>query len=146
MYGSSEGSDESFTVAWQCDKNWYLINKLHSYAHVDDCSLKFVVWRIQQLLFACCFLKKIKESLTYSKTCVNWPLSKRPKIGFKDQLLLNAGQKYCRMTFIKLPFVNIKIFVFLFLSGRFTQVSPYCPTSQEWQQRHHGHVLFTIIK
>ena len=45
---------------------------------------------------------------------------KRPKIGFQDQLLLNASQKYCRMllgehsailsTFIKLPFV-IKIFV-----------------------------------
>ena len=52
----------------------------------------------------------------YSKTCVKWPLSKRPKIGFQDQLSLNAGQKYCRMhsailsAFIKLPFV-IKIFV-----------------------------------
>ena len=31
---------------------------------------------------------------TYSKTCVNQPLSKRPKIGFQDQLLLNAGRKY----------------------------------------------------
>ena len=58
--------------------------------------------------------------ISYSKTCVKRPLSKRPKIGFQDQLLLNAGQKYCRMlqgehsatllTFIKLPFV-IKIFV-----------------------------------
>ena len=56
----------------------------------------------------------------YSKTCVKQTLSKRPKIGFQDQILLNAGQKYCRMlqrelsvillTFIKLPFV-IKIFV-----------------------------------
>ena len=56
----------------------------------------------------------------YSKTCVKLPLSKRPKIGFQDQLSLNAGQNYCRMlpfehsailsTFIKLPFV-IKIFV-----------------------------------
>ena len=55
-----------------------------------------------------------------SKTCVNGPLSKRQKIVFQDQLLLNAGKKYCRMlqrehsaillTFIKLPFV-IKIFV-----------------------------------
>ena len=54
------------------------------------------------------------------KTCVKQPLSKRPKIGFQDQLLLNAGQKYCRMlqgehsailsTFIKLPFV-IETFV-----------------------------------
>ena len=56
-----------------------------------------------------------------NKTCVKWPLSKRPKIGFQDQLSLNASQKYCRMlqeehsailsTFIKLTFV-IKIFVF----------------------------------
>ena len=39
---------------------------------------------------------------------------RRPNIGFQDQLLLNEGQKYCRMlplehsaillTFIKLPF------------------------------------------
>ena len=51
-------------------------------------------------------------------------------MGFKDQLSLNAGQKYCRMlhgehsaillTFIKLPFV-IKIFACLILSGHFTQ-------------------------
>ena len=56
----------------------------------------------------------------YSKTGLKRPLSKRPNIGFQDQLLLNAGQKYCRMlqgehsaillTFIKLPFV-FKIFV-----------------------------------
>ena len=51
----------------------------------------------------------------YSKTSVKRPLSKRLLIGFQDQLLLNVGQKYCRMlplehsvillTFIKLPFV-----------------------------------------
>ena len=41
---------------------------------------------------------------------------KRQKIGFQDQLSLNAGQKYCRMehsailSTFKLPFV-IKIFV-----------------------------------
>ena len=56
----------------------------------------------------------------YSKTCVQWPLSKRSKNWFKDQLSLNTGKKYCRMlqgehsaillTFIKLPF-DIKIFV-----------------------------------
>ena len=49
----------------------------------------------------------------------------------QDQLSLNAGQKYCSMlqgehsaillTIIKLQFV-IKSFVYLFLSGRFTQV------------------------
>ena len=68
-------------------------------------------------------LKDIK-SFIYSNTCVNWPLSKRPKIGFQDQLSLNAGQKYCRMlqrehsailsTFIKLPIV-IKVFFSIFV-------------------------------
>ena len=48
----------------------------------------------------------IKMSFMYSKTCVKLPLSKRTKIGFQDQLSLNAGQKYCS----KLQFV-IKIFV-----------------------------------
>ena len=52
----------------------------------------------------------------YSKTC----RSGHSKIAFQDQLLLNAGQKYCRMlplehsailsTFIKLPII-FKIFV-----------------------------------
>ena len=56
----------------------------------------------------------------YNKTCVKQPLLKGLKIGFQDQLSLNAGQKYCRMlqgehsaifsTFIKLLFV-IQIFV-----------------------------------
>ena len=67
----------------------------------------------------------------YSKTCLKQPLSKRLKIGFQDQLSLNAGQKYCRMlqgehsailsTFIKLPFVIkifvLSIFVWLFYKG-----------------------------
>ena len=62
----------------------------------------------------------ISVTCNYSKTCVKWPLSKRPQIGFQDQLSLNTGLKYCRMialehsaillTFIKLPFY-IKIFV-----------------------------------
>ena len=66
------------------------------------------------------YLLTEKCSRLYSKTCVKWPLSKRQKIGFQDQLLLNAGQKYCRMlgrehsailsTFIKLPVV-IKTFI-----------------------------------
>ena len=63
------------------------------------------------------------------KTCIKRPLSKRPKIGFLDQLSLNAGQKYCRMlqrersailsTFIKLPFV------LSISSGPLTQVFLY---------------------
>ena len=53
-------------------------------------------------------------------TCVKRPLSKRPKIGFQDQLKHNAGQKHDRMlqgahsavlsNFIKLPFA-IKTFI-----------------------------------
>ena len=58
------------------------------------------------------FITKIQE---YSKTCVKGSLSNRQKIGFQDQLSLNAGQKCRRMLqgafrFIKLPLV-IKIFV-----------------------------------
>ena len=58
--------------------------------------------------------------MIYRKNSVKRPLSKRTKIGFQYQLLLNAGQKFCRMlqgehsaillTFIKLPLV-IKIYV-----------------------------------
>ena len=65
-------------------------------------------------------MDKLFSEIQYSKTCVKWPLSKRPKIGFQDQLSLDVGQNYCRMlqgehsailsTFIKLPFV-IKIYV-----------------------------------
>ena len=63
--------------------------------------------------------------------CIKWSLSQRQKIGFQDQLSLNAGQKYCRMpqgehsailsTFINLPNA-IKTIVLSVLSGRFTQV------------------------
>ena len=69
----------------------------------------------------------------YSKACLKPPLIKKIKIGFQNQLLLNAGQKYCRMlqgehsaillTFIKLPFVN-KIFV-LSKTGFTVHVIPY---------------------
>ena len=82
-------------------------------------------------------------SAYYSKTCVKQPLSKRPKIGFQDQLWLNGGQKYCRMLQGEHPAIGsilqyfrhslsyrlslISLFC-LFLSGRFTQVllSVYC--------------------
>ena len=62
----------------------------------------------------------------YSKTCLKRPLKKKTKIGFQDQLSLNAGQEYGRMlqrehsailsTFIKLPFA-IKTVICLFLCG-----------------------------
>ena len=47
------------------------------------------------ILGKCCFINN--TFLEYSKTCVERPLSIRPNIGFQDQLLLNAGQKYRRM-------------------------------------------------
>ena len=71
------------------------------------------------------------SNIQYSKTCVKWPLSKRPKIGYQYQLSLNAGQKYCRMlqgehsailsSFIRQLFV-IKIFVLSIFEWPFTQV------------------------
>ena len=48
-------------------------------------------------------LSFFKTWCSYSKTCLKQPLKKKTKIGFHNQLLLNA------LTFIKLPFV-IKIF------------------------------------
>ena len=65
----------------------------------------------------------ISKLITCTVKSVKWPLSKRPKIGFQDQLFLNVGQKYCRMlpTFIKPPFALRSLFC-LFLNGRFTQV------------------------
>ena len=56
----------------------------------------------------------------YSKTCLKRPLKRTPEIGFQYRLLLNGGQKYCKMlqgehsailsTSIKLPF-SIKTLV-----------------------------------
>ena len=66
--------------------------------------------------------------MKYGKTCIKQPLSIRRQIGFQEQLLLNAGQKYCRMlqgehsaillTFIKLLFA-IKIFILSILEWPF---------------------------
>ena len=37
----------------------------------------------------------------YSKTCVKWPLSKGPKIGFQDQVSLKGNFGYCpRASFV----------------------------------------------
>ena len=65
----------------------------------------------------------------YSKTCVKRPLSKRQKIGFQDQLSLNAGQMYCRILQYFRPslsyHLSFRSLFCLFLSGRFTQVLLY---------------------
>ena len=72
------------------------------------------------IIYAYSFSTGANIKFTYSKTCLKGPLSKRLKIGFHNQLSLNAGQKYFRMlqgehsailsTFIKLTCV-IKICV-----------------------------------
>ena len=61
---------------------------------------------------------RLKE---HSKTCLKRSLKKKTKIGFQDQLSLNAGQKYCRnehsailSTFIKLPFAFKTIVLSIF--------------------------------
>ena len=85
--------------------------------HVTDCATRpgsihifnFIIKRVIKLMYT--FLNKNLEAISfgvpisrvfihttwYSKTCVKRPLSKIPQIGFQDQLLLNVGQKYCRM-------------------------------------------------
>ena len=35
--------------------------------------------------------------MVYSLTCLKRPLKNKTKVGFQCRLLLNAGQKYCRM-------------------------------------------------
>ena len=59
--------------------------------------------------------KKQLKCYKVKHTGVKWPISKRPKIDFQKQSLLNAGQKYCR---IKIPFV-IKIFALSILEWPF---------------------------
>ena len=61
----------------------------------------------------------------YSKTCVKQPLSKRPKIGFQDQLSLNAGQSIAECSCILQYFrpslsyhLLLRSLFCLFLSGR----------------------------
>ena len=62
-----------------------------------------------------------------SKPCLKRPLKKKTKIGFQDQLSLNAGQKLGEhsailSTFIKLPFAIKTFFV---LNDRLRQVLLY---------------------
>ena len=77
----------------------------------------------------------------YSKTCLKRRLKRRPKIGFQDQLLLNAGQKYCRMLQESIlqyfrPSISyhlsLRPLFCLFLSGRLRQVLLYWGTTQRW--------------
>ena len=92
--------------------------------------LPLQIFRLQYRLFSPPKRDNVprKPITVYSKTCVKRPLPKRPKFGFQYQLLLNEGQKYCRMlqvehsailsTFIKLS-IGFKIILFLFFEWPF---------------------------
>ena len=83
----------------------------------------------------------------YSKTCVKWPLSKRPKFGFQDKLSLNAGQKYWSILqdfrpIIKLPFV-IKIFLFsIILSGHLLYIYLVRMSTIEFEENKNTYIPF----
>ena len=75
-----------------------------------------------------------KKEYIYSITCVKRPLSKIPKIGFQDRLLLNARQKYRKMLQESIlqyfrPSLSYHLsarpLFCLFLSGRLRQVLLY---------------------
>ena len=98
---------------------FYNLEAWNRFFHLDEIP-KHLDGKTVKITYKKFFLKMKGVIAIYSETCVKRPLSKRPEIGFQDQLLLNAGQKYCRMlplehsaillTFVKLPF-DIKIFV-----------------------------------
>ena len=66
----------------------------------------------------------------YSIICVKGPLSKRPEIGFQDQLSLNASQsivkcsKGCILQYFRHSsyHLSLRSLFSLFLSGHFIQV------------------------
>ena len=116
----SPGSPPSFSL--QCMFREMMIKEFQ-----DDCCGWHLGYWIQIILAILCELIH-----RYSKTCLKWTLTKRQKNGFQDQLSLNAGQKYCRMLqesnlqyfWPSLSFhLSLRSLFYLFLSGRFTQVS-----------------------
>ena len=73
------------------------------------------------------------------KTCLKWPLLKRPKIGFQGQLLLNAGQKYCSILQYFRPslsyHLSLRPMFCLFLSGFLRQALLYGIWQEDFQIR-----------
>ena len=79
----------------------------------------------------------------HSKACLKRPLKNKTKIGFQDQLLLNAVQKYCRMLQESILqyfrpslsyHLSLRPLFCLFLSGRLRQVLLYsiCMSMKSW--------------
>ena len=66
-----------------------------------------------------------------TRTCLKRPLSKRPKMVFKTNFSLNAGQKYCRMLNLQYykPSLSYHLssrsLFYQFLSGRLRKVLLY---------------------
>ena len=70
----------------------------------------------------------ITAHLRYSKPCLKRPLKKTTKIGFQDQLSLNAGQKYCRIQYFRPSLsyhLTLRPLFCLFFSGCLRQVLLY---------------------
>ena len=72
--------------------------------------------------------------MVYSKPVLSGHPKRRPKIVFQDQILLNAGQKYCRiLSWIILQYfqpslsyhLSLRPLFCLFLSGRLRQILLY---------------------
>ena len=82
----------------------------------------------------------------YSKTCLKWPLKRRPNVSFQDQKLLNAGKKYCRMLlqyfWPALTYhMAFRPLFCLFLSGCFRQVSPNQIIYRSYHLLHFSEIL-----
>ena len=72
---------------------------------------------------------------TYSKTCLKWPLQKMTKIGFQDLLLLNAGQKYCRMLEYGWNYPWLELF--FIVPSLFEPLKFYCISIESGSSFHH---------
>ena len=75
--------------------------------------------QILEILYVC---------IIYSKTCLQWSLQKKTKIGFQDRLSLNAGQKGSILQYF-LPslsyHLSLRSLFCQLLSGRLRQVLLY---------------------
>ena len=112
LFSRNFASMRSFAEKKPCEMVKQLCRLLTSINHASHKSLTTQIYLLT--LFAKIKFSQKFLNLQNSKTCVKWPLSKRPKIGIQDQFWLHTGQKYCRMlqgelsailsTFIKVPF------------------------------------------
>ena len=79
----------SFGDFGRCTASYFLDCSKHN---IDPEQTPYPVWPVSSL-----FVVQNEIEIKISKTCVERPLSKRPKMCLQYQLSLNAGQKYCRM-------------------------------------------------